>query len=606
MEAAEEIRSHEPNLYRRFKAGEVERAIRKLYGKTCKTTEKKIKQPHFPAFDQGARDQAILASPIKSLKELQARSEPIPVEGVIDHVLDRLYPGNPLLCFGGVNIRDFGTVPRKSVRGELGYCSLIVPSPMSSPLGQRADGSGLSAHTNDNTGPRCFIVVESDDRSNMDDQAAILYHLGDFAPLVCAVFSGNKSLHGWFDVRGVPEWQVRRFFAYAVKLGADPQMWKPSQFTRLPGGWRADKEARQEAYYLRTPGDPPKSLPPPPGSVPDYDWSLEKAEEVWTDDPVVIESMSAEPLVTGLLRKGDVGVLIGGAKTLKTWIALFLAICVSLGIDFLGRRTRRTKVLYIDYELRRGTFLRRLCMLATQQPAGLDFQILRGQDPLPHLEHVEQLIVREGYGLVILDSLYRTGLIREENSNDSTSRDLTALQLLAEHTGAALLVIDHTAKGGGQDRSVVDAARGASAKGGFFDAIMVLRPHKSEAEGETRVALDAVVRDWPPQKDLPVIALKWGDCRCTVELAGTVPHDDPDLKAMRLEEILCGMGSPVGVSELMVASGLPETTVRKLLTKLESAGKVVKEPDPGHAQRALYRPVVVTVREGALRHAEGI
>jgi hypothetical protein len=74
-------------------------------------------------------------------------------------------------------------------------------------------------------------------------------HLGRFAPPVCAVHSGGKSLHGWFFVYEQPEEKVRRFFRYAVSLGADPATWTRSQFVRMPDGTR-DNGKRQTVFFL--------------------------------------------------------------------------------------------------------------------------------------------------------------------------------------------------------------------------------------------------------------------------------------------------------------------------------------------------------------------
>ncbi len=105
-----------------------------------------------------------------------------------------------------------------------------------------------SAHTLDNTGPRRFLVTEFD-YGTQDEQAGLLQHLAEFAPLVCVLFSGGKSLHGWFYFAGQSEQRTRRFFEYAVALGADPAMWVRSQFARMPEGRRASG-ARQTCYYF--------------------------------------------------------------------------------------------------------------------------------------------------------------------------------------------------------------------------------------------------------------------------------------------------------------------------------------------------------------------
>jgi hypothetical protein len=55
--------------------------------------------------------------------------------------------------------------------------------------------------------------------------------------LALMLFSGGKSIHGWFDVRGWSEWQVYAFMRKAVLLGADPAPYKPEQPVRLPEGF---------------------------------------------------------------------------------------------------------------------------------------------------------------------------------------------------------------------------------------------------------------------------------------------------------------------------------------------------------------------------------
>lgn len=162
-----------------------------------------------------------------------------------EDIVDRLFPGNPLLCCGKSS-QEFDTRLREDWRGQLRELALIVPSPMSATTGQTKDGRE-SKHALTNTGPRRFLVCEFD-TGPADDHAAILIHLAGFAPLVCAVHSGNKSLHGWFFVHGQPETKVEKFFRYAVSLGADRATWTRSQFVRMPDGTR-DNGRRQTVFY---------------------------------------------------------------------------------------------------------------------------------------------------------------------------------------------------------------------------------------------------------------------------------------------------------------------------------------------------------------------
>ena len=78
------------------------------------------------------------------------------------------------------------------------------------------------------------------DQGSLNQQAAILWHLARYAPLALVVFSGSKSLHGWFFCAGQPEDRVQRFFDYAHSLGADSLLWTRSQFVRMPDGTRSD------------------------------------------------------------------------------------------------------------------------------------------------------------------------------------------------------------------------------------------------------------------------------------------------------------------------------------------------------------------------------
>jgi hypothetical protein len=167
-----------------------------------------------------------------------------------DEIIDRLFPGNSLLCCGASSYA-FDTRPREDWRGELANLQLIVPSPMSKPTGLTKDGKE-SAHSLDNTGPRRFLVCEFD-QGTPDEHAALLLHFASRAPLraplVLAVHSGGKSLHGWFYCAGQSEDRLRRFMEYAVSLGADSATWTRSQFVRMPDGTR-DNGKRQTVYFF--------------------------------------------------------------------------------------------------------------------------------------------------------------------------------------------------------------------------------------------------------------------------------------------------------------------------------------------------------------------
>jgi len=167
-------------------------------------------------------------------------------ESKTESIIDALFPGNPLLCCGKSN-SEFDTRFREDWRGEMSSLSRVVPSPMTAASGFTKEGRE-SAHALSNTGPRRFLITEFDSGTT-DEQAALLLHLGTFAPLVCVVHSGGKSLHGWFYVHRQPEGVIEKFFRYAVSLGADRAMWTRSQFARMPDGTRENGN-RQTVFFL--------------------------------------------------------------------------------------------------------------------------------------------------------------------------------------------------------------------------------------------------------------------------------------------------------------------------------------------------------------------
>lgn len=325
-------------------------------------------------------------------------------------------------------------------------------------------------------------------------------------------------------------------------------------------------------------------------AVKPFAWTLTHGADTWTHDPAKIAALSDPAIIEGLLREREVGSVIGAAKTAKTWFSLALALAVASGEPFLELATYRRKVLYLDYELKPGTFRKRMSMLSPDKPEGFFYQCLRGETRLPTVAEIADLVEKEGFGLVVVDSLYRSGWIEEENNNDSTPRNLAPLQDFTRRVPCSLLCVDHTAKGGGNERSAVDAARGASAKGGFWDCLLVLRPTDKGSDPEgTYAILDPVLRDWPRFENLPLVSFSWSATGCTVESAGEVAPGETNASATVILEVIAAADKGISRPAIVTATGIGGTSLRRHLEKLKQAGKVVEFTDPSHRQRLLYR-----------------
>lgn len=163
-----------------------------------------------------------------------------------EEIIDALFPGNPLLC-AALSQDNSHTQRRVLWRGQLAKRQFIVPSPMIAPYGETKSGR-WSMRSLANTGPRRFLIAEFD-QGTFDQHAALLWHLGKFAPLMMCVHSGGKSLHGWFFVADEPEAVVEKFFRYAVSLGADSATWTRCQLVRMPDGQRENGNRQHVVFF---------------------------------------------------------------------------------------------------------------------------------------------------------------------------------------------------------------------------------------------------------------------------------------------------------------------------------------------------------------------
>lgn len=192
----------------------------------------KIETSRWPAYSEQLRSEIVSRSNV-SVADLGAMSEALSQDPWF--YLCQLYRDDEFVCLGEM-ASVFFTKRRKDLfhSVQTSKFEYVNPSPMTEEFGFTKDGV-VSAHTLDNCGPKTYQVVEFD-HGQISDHAAIHWWLAGFAPLIMLVYSGGKSLHGWYNVRNMNEVDVLSFFSRAVQVGADPKMWSRCQFSRLPAG----------------------------------------------------------------------------------------------------------------------------------------------------------------------------------------------------------------------------------------------------------------------------------------------------------------------------------------------------------------------------------
>jgi hypothetical protein len=229
-----------------------------------------------------------------------------------------------------------------------------------------------------------------------------------------------------------------------------------------------------------------------------FDFGWRNASDIWTKDATRIATMSSPWLIRSLIRRGELVLMSGGAKTWKTWIAYHLAFCTSKQLSVFGKYETlgEVQVGYLDYELSDPQQAKRLCLSADEAPTNLKVCSLavKGQ---PQIEDLKATIEENEFELLVVDCLYATGWLKDENDNLLVAEVLRRLRRIAIETGCVIIIVDHTGKGGGREKSVADAARGASSKGGVPDVVIQTLPHLEDSK-DHYVTIKPILRDAPP------------------------------------------------------------------------------------------------------------
>lgn len=113
-------------------------------------------------------------------------------------------------------------------------------------------GDGGDVKTDRNAGERIWLIIEFD-YGTLEEQTKLLFWLERAHAewdLAMIVYSGGKSLHGWFSCVGMAEHlEIVRFFRVATSLGCDRMMRSSVQYTRFPLGINRKTKRMQEIKH---------------------------------------------------------------------------------------------------------------------------------------------------------------------------------------------------------------------------------------------------------------------------------------------------------------------------------------------------------------------
>lgn len=145
----------------------------------------------------------------------------------------------------------------------------------------------------------------------------------------------------------------------------------------------------------------------------------------------------------GILPSGGLSLVVAKPKVGKTTMALNLAVAVSRGADFLGRKTRQGPVVYLALEEKRSEVKQKLEDLGiTGEPIYFHF----GPAPQEAMKQVGPLIKDTEAILLVADVLQKFCRVKDLNDYAQVTRALEPLMTTARETECHVLLTHHAGK----------------------------------------------------------------------------------------------------------------------------------------------------------------
>lgn len=359
------------------------------------------------------------------------------------------------------------------------------------------------------------------------------------------------------DARGAPNPFTGRLVAAAsLAPHPNPDALSDARVTAARGG--GVRPSRESPAPPSTPGSP-VSFPShsgPAGSRSNF-------------APVSAATLLAEPdapipwVWEPFLPEGGLALLVSFMKVGKSTLAYPLALAVAQGRPFLGYPTKQGGVLILAVEEHSRDVRRRLRQWGMRSEDPIYVHHDRLDNTPATFADLQDFIRAHGIVLVILDTLPRFWTVENENANVEVIRQVSPFLDLARDTNAAVLLLHHERKSGGEDGREI---RGGGALLGLVDQAILLS--KRQGRGSTQRILKAIGRYDETPREL-VIELDGAEYR----RLGT--SEDMEAAAQQARVWGALTDAPQDVAEIAKKAVLSEKATRKAL---EACGaRVIRE-----------------------------
>jgi len=323
------------------------------------------------------------------------------------------------------------------------------------------DGTGIK---NENITRFTYALVEFD-TIPVSEQDAIYrkYEL----PIACLVHSAGKSLHAIVkvDASDYEEYRKRVEYLYGFLekkgLKIDTANRNPSRLSRMPGVTRNGVIQTLVETNI--------------GRLNWNEW-VDFTEGVNDQLPsyefldVPLENPPAVPpeLIKGIVRVGHKMLISGSSKAGKSFLLMELAVALSEGIKWLGFQCKKSKVLYINLEIDRPSFINRFIeiykamKLKPKHSHDIAIWNLRGE-AMP-LDKLVPILVRriknQGFDAVIIDPIYKV-ITGDENNASQMGAFSNQFDKICKEAGVSAIYSHHHSKGAQGFKKAMDRASGS-------------------------------------------------------------------------------------------------------------------------------------------------
>ena len=319
-----------------------------------------------------------------------------------------------------------------------------------------------------------YALLECDDISK--DEQIRLFREHKF-PIRVMTDSGGKSVHAIVDVGAEDgrEYDERIKYLYEYcdehNIPIDHQNKNPNRKSRMPGVTRNGNRQYIIAMNIgmRTWADWVDYVEGNEDDLPAFDYIADYKER----------PKQREAIIDNILRQGHKMIITGGSKAGKSMLLLELSVCFAEGLKWLGFSCKKSKVMYINFEIDRESCMARqydiydahgmerdrLRRIATWNLKGF----ARPLDQL--LPSILKRCKNRDFGVIILDPIYKI-ITGDENSATDMAEFTNFIDVICAKTGCAVVYAHHHSKGAQGSKKSMDRGSGSGVFARDADAIL--------------------------------------------------------------------------------------------------------------------------------------